>query len=318
MAESDKVINAVIQATGESYEKVSRLCTVAHETVDECITDDISVVAPPLVIGRLGCPVLDRLLLRLGDGAWQLPESVDVTEPELAETLVLPIDTIARYPMIGRFGLLARCMDRLMIEDADAERSLAILDAWLATFAPDAAGQPSPYPVWGLPNRAAFEGWLLARLDLLHQLGYAVRLANEEMDGVRGQQHMFVDGRRADLLLRFTSDCDKGAADDWLVIETKTTAVGIGALDQLAMSVDWLRAESRPGEVHGMLIADGLSLEVERGLRERRFDYQSMAALGYRRWVRLHSPLQPEPARDATSINYPQNLSVRTLAAALR
>jgi hypothetical protein len=32
----------------------------------------------------------------------------------------------------------------------------------------------------------------------------------------------------------------------------------------------------------------------------------------------MNSPLQPEPARDATSINHPQNLSVRTLAAALR
>ena len=175
-----------------------------------------------------------------------------------------------------------------------------------------------PYSVWPLPNRDAFEGWLLARLDVLHKLGYAVRLANREMDDVRGQQHMFVDGRRADLLLRFAQDCEKGAADDWLVVENKTTAVGIGALDQLALSVDWLRAEARPGEVHGMLIADGLSLEVERGLRERSFHYQSMSAIGYRRWVRLHSPLKPEQTRDATTINYPQNLSGKTLAAALR
>ena len=123
---------------------------------------------------------------------------------------MLPIETVARYPLVGRFGLLARCMDRLMIPDDDAERSLRILDAWLATFAPDAEGRPAPYQVWALPGRDAFEGWLLARLDLLHQLGYPVRLANEEMDGVRGQQHMFVDGRRADLLLRFTADCDEG------------------------------------------------------------------------------------------------------------
>jgi len=59
MAESDKVTKAVIEATGASYEKATKLCTVAHEIVDECITDDISVVAPPLVIGRLGCPVLE-------------------------------------------------------------------------------------------------------------------------------------------------------------------------------------------------------------------------------------------------------------------
>jgi len=54
MAESNKVITAVMQATDESYEKVSTFTDVAHETVDECLTDDISVVAPPLVIGRLG------------------------------------------------------------------------------------------------------------------------------------------------------------------------------------------------------------------------------------------------------------------------
>jgi hypothetical protein len=32
----------------------------------------------------------------------------------------------------------------------------------------------------------------------------------------------------------------------------------------------------------------------------------------------MHSPIQPELPRDATTINYPQNLSVRTLASALR
>jgi hypothetical protein len=43
-----------------------------------------------------------------------------------------------------------------------------------------------------------------------------------------------------------------------------------------------------------------------------------MTAIGYRRWVRTHSPLHPEISHDATTINYPQNLSVRTLAGALR
>src|SRR4051812_50124135 len=100
MAESDKVINAVMKATGETYEKVSTFVAIAHETVDECVADDISVVAPPLVIGRLACPVLDRMLLRLGDGQWQMPESLDVSEPDLAEPLMLPGETITRYPLI--------------------------------------------------------------------------------------------------------------------------------------------------------------------------------------------------------------------------
>src|SRR3954454_11202213 len=244
MAESEKLITAVMRATGESYDKVATFTDVVHETVDECLTDDISVVAPPLVIGRLGCPVLDRLLLRLGDGQWKLPESVDVTEAELAETLMLPIETIARYPLVGRFGLLARCMDRLMIDDDDAERYLAILDAWLAMFGPDSAGRPGPYQVWGLPKRDTFEGWLLGRLDILHKLGFAVRLANEEMDGVRGQQHMYVDGRRADLLLRVTRDGEKGAAAPWLVVHTHSPAVRIGDLAPPDLAVAWLRAEA--------------------------------------------------------------------------
>lgn len=318
MAESDKVVQSVMNVTGASYERATKLCTVAHEVVDECVTNDVSVVAPPLVIGRLGCPVLDRLLLRLGDGRWQLPESVDVTESELAAALMLPTETVASYPMIGRFGLLARCMDELMVADQDAELYLAMLDAWLSTFSALEDGRPHPYQIWPLPNRDVFEGWLLARLDLLHALGYPVRLANPEMDEVHGQRHMYVDGRRADILLRFTHDSERGAANDWLVIEAKTTAVGIGALDQLALSVDWLRAESRPGDVHGLLIADGLSLEVERGLRERSFAYLSMTGIGYRKWVRVHSPLLPEPGRDATAINYPTNLSSRALAAAVR
>ena len=83
--------------------------------------------------------------------------------------------------------------------------------------------------------------------------------------------------------------------------------------------MDWLRAEARPGEVHGMLIADGLSLEVERGLRERSFDYQSMTGIGYRRWVRQHSPLHPEPDfKCATTTDDRWDLLVRTLAPALR
>lgn len=317
MSESHIVIKQVARATGESFEMARTFCNVAHETVDECVTDDVSVVAPPLVIGRLGCPVLDRLLLRLGDGRWPMPDSLDVPAAELAATLMLPVDIVETYPLVGRFGLLAKCLDRLMARDEDAERYLAMLDAWLETFEPKADDVPQTYQVWPMPGYA-LGGWLLARMDLLHKCGFPVRLTGEITDGVRGQGHVFSDGHRADVVLRFTEDCDYAKKDDWLVVECKTTAVGAGACDQLAMTVDWLRAEVTSGEVHGLLIADGMSLELERGLRERRFYYQSLTTLGYRRWVRLHSPVLPEPADDTTSISYPANLSIRQLAAAVR
>ena len=57
--------------------------------------------------------------------------------------------------------------------------------------------------------------------------------------------------------------------------------------------VDWLRAElgDRLGgaEVHGLLIADGASLLLERALRERGFGYLSLPSIGYRHWVRSHT-----------------------------
>lgn len=317
MSESKDVVRHVARRTGESYEFALAFCNVVHETVDECLTDDVTVVAPPLVIGRLGCPVLDRLLLRLGDGRWPMPESLDVPPAELAATLMLPIETVEAYPLLGRFGLLAKCLDRMIVRDEDAERYLAMLDAWLETYEPTSDGSPHPYEVWPLPGYA-FESWLLSRIDILHRCGFPVRLAEESCDRIAGQAHVFADGRHADMVLRFTDDCDTAKAGDWLVMECKTTAVGVGACDQLAMSVDWLRAEVQTGDVHGLLIADGMSLELERGLRERPFFYLSLTTIGYRRWVRLHSPVLPEPATDSTSIRYPANLSVRQLAAAVR
>ena len=277
MAESDKVVNAVMQATGESYENVSELCMVAHETVDECVTDDISVVAPPLVIGRLGCPVLDRLLLRLGDGQWQLPESVDVTEAELSLALMLPIETIARYPMIGRFGLLARCMDRLLIPDDDAERSLKILDAWLMTFAPERRGHdPLPTRSGRCPAATRSRAGCSRVSTSCTSSGTPYAWPTRRWTACAASSTCSSTAGVPTCSCASPRTATRAAADDWLVLENKTTAVGIGALDQLALSVDWLRAECRPGAVHGMLIADGLSLEVERGLRELRFDYQSM------------------------------------------
>jgi hypothetical protein len=102
------------------------------------------------------------------------------------------------------------------------------------------------------------------------------------------------------------------------VIQHKTTAVGHNAHDELAVLVDWLRAElgDRLGEseVHGLLIADGASLLLERALRERAFGYLSLAAIGYRHWVRSHTRVSVGGDPDATAIAYPATLRLGSLA----
>ena len=98
-------------------------------------------------------------------------------------------------------------------------------------------------------------------------------------------------------------------AGDWLVVQHKTTAVGHSAHDELAVLVDWLRDELGDrldgDEVHGVLIADGASLLLERALRERAFGYLSLTSLGYRRWVRSHTRVAVVGDPDGNAIAYP-------------
>ena len=103
------------------------------------------------------------------------------------------------------------------------------------------------------------------------------------------------------------------------MVQYKTTAVGHNAHDDLATHVDWLRAElgDRLGDaqVHGLLIADGASLLLERALRERAFGYLSLSAIGYRRWVRSHTRVAVVGDPDATAIAYPATLRLGSLVA---
>jgi hypothetical protein len=160
---------------------------------------------------------------------------------------------------------------------------------------------------------------LLDRLDQLGRFGYSVRLADMYADEIDGRAHSFDDGRRPDLVARVIDDGDVVRKGDWLLVSHKVTAVGHLAHDELAAHVDWFRAEmgERLGDaqVHGLLIADGASLLLERALRERGFGYLSLSSLGYRRWVRAHTRVAVVGEPDASSIAYPATLRPGTLAA---
>jgi hypothetical protein len=313
--ESSQVINHLVRTLGVAVHEATAFAETVHEIVEEQVTDDVSVIAPPLILGRFGCPVLDRLFMRLEDPRWSLPESVDVPPEELAATLRLPVEVIEAYPVVGRFGLLAKILDRLAVADEDAESYLRMLDTWLATYA---EGSGRDFEVLPTGSREAFRGWLLDRFDLLGRFGYPVRVADESDDRVDGRAHSFDDGRRPDLIARVTADGDAVRRGDWLVIQHKATAVGHTAHDELAAHVDWLRAELGTklgtGEVHGLLIADGASLLLERALRERGFGYVSLSALGYRHWVRSHTRVAVVGDPDTTAIAYPATIRLGSLS----
>jgi hypothetical protein len=316
VADQTPIINHLVRSLGVSAHDATAFVEVMQEFVEEQVTDDVSVIAPPLIIGRFGCPVLDRLMMRLQDPRWRFPESVDVAPGELADLLRLPVEVIDAYPVIGRFGLLAKALDRLSVADEDAELYLRMLDTWLATYA-DQSGGGRDFEVLPTGSREAFRGWLLDRFEILGRYGYAARVADAFDDGLDGSAHSFDDGRRPDLVARITDDGDAVHKGDWLVVQYKTTAVGHNAHDELATHVDWLRAELGDklgdAEVHGLLIADGASLLLERALRERAFGYVSLSAIGYRRWVRSHTRVAVMGDPDATAIAYPATLRLGSL-----
>ncbi len=319
MADQTQVINYLVRAVGVSAHDATAFVEVIQEVVEEQVTDDVSVIAPPLIIGRFGCPVLDRLMMRLQDPRWTLPESVDIAPQELADLLRLPVDVVEAYPVIGKFGLLAKVLDRLSVSDEDAELYLRLLDAWLHTFA-DHGPETRDFEVMPTGSREAFRGWLLDRFEMLGRFGYPARVSDQYDDGVDGLNHSFDDARRPDIVARITDDGDAVRRGDWLVIQHKTTAVGHNAHDELATHVDWLRAELGDqlgdAEVHGLLIGDGASLLLERALRERAFGYISLSALGYRRWVRSHTRVAVVGDPDATAIAYPATLRLGSLVTA--
>ena len=136
--EPRKVINHLVRSLGVTAHQATAFIEVVQEIVEEHVTDDVSVLAPPLIVGRFGDPVLDRLAMRLEDPRWTLPESIDISPAELAGQLRLPVEVVEAYPIVGRFGILAKCLDRLSVSDEDAELHLRMLDTWLGTYAEEA------------------------------------------------------------------------------------------------------------------------------------------------------------------------------------
>ena len=171
LGETSQVITTSFGRSASRRTKPTAFVEVVHEIVEEQITDDISVVAPPLIVGRVGCPVLDRLLMLLEDPRWTLPDSVDVAHQDLAAALRLPPEVVEAYPVVGRFGLLAKSLDRLSCRRRGRRDSPA--DArHLARDVRRGARAARDFEVLPTGSKEAFRGWLLDRFDLLGRFGF--------------------------------------------------------------------------------------------------------------------------------------------------
>lgn len=250
-----------------------------RHVVEKLITDDWTVLAPPLMWGRPNDPVWERLrevLREQPDGP-----TLDLDNWEaLAHSLSVPVDLIQTYPVTGLVGVTSRVLDELDLPYTEASDTLTRIQAWLDRHArPDRQFRVQP-----VGREFEIETWLETNLAALQEFGFDVRLCNEQDDGIRGRQPRIATHHRADLLCRFTRDCAGGRRDDWLVIELKAAAVGQVACMQLAKYVDRLpaRVGCHPTRVQGLLIADGSSVNLGRSLKERGLGYLSLTAMGYR------------------------------------
>lgn len=267
------------------------------------------VIAYPLLVVRVGCPVWERFRY-LVKGDWD--GSLDVFDgpsDEVAHALTLPVSLVEQYPTAGYGTVLVRTANVLGFSSRGEQRALdRVLTAWVETYQwPNL--EVRSYKVQPAGRESRFEEWLIQELGVLGEHGYPVRLAERNRDGMVGRQ-VAVDGRRsiADLICVVEQDTPEMHAGDLLVIENKATAVDSRAVDQLARYVDLLGASSHTA-VHGLLIADGLTVDAGRALSERGFGYLSLSSLGYRDFLRT-AAVGREWDRDTTSVAYPGVLSL--------
>jgi RecB family endonuclease NucS len=87
------------------------------------------------------------------------------------------------------------------------------------------------------------------------------------------------------------------------MIENKTTAVGVRAAEQLLGYVDSVRAErAGPGqEVHGLLLADGRTIDLQSMLWRNDIDYLSLSEVGYRDYLYSQRELGWQAEPDGTT-----------------
>jgi hypothetical protein len=317
VVDAPATVDRIARELGEQRSWVEDVLRDLRFVLDRFVADDFIVYAPPFLVRRRGDPVWVALR-DLPDADWDKIERFD--DEHLAPILGLDEELVRRHPVVAAADVLydLRLLRGVDMEAFDAERPAALtlakrltdlVDAWLDMWDPEV----NDYRTSGVGLESAFQAWLVADLGRLATFGLPLELLEQE--------HRFADGTRADVLCRATSETSLVRRGDLVVIENKAHMVHVEACEQLRGYVERARAElAAPGQqVHGVLIADGRTLELQQCLYDEGFSYVSLSALGYRDW--LHGSPEviteaegPDPVRAATMDTgpVPSALSART------
>ena len=281
VVEDVEIIDRIASSTAVDAETVIDLVRSIREVVDELVTDNFSVIAPPLVLAYATDPVYAALR----EKALGVAEPVDwavLDDEELAEWLGVDVALLEQHPVATEADIVFRLLERHSLplrECPDSLRAFAVMNAWLDTFA---SGRGYAIGRAGLERH--FEQWLVRNLNRLAPLGYPAQLWAG--DGERnGRQYRLSDGRVPDLICRCAVSDTVFARGDWLVIEHRATSVDDAAITQICGYVDQVKAELAQGteKVFGLVLADGASPGRQAGLHAQGIGYLSLSALGYRR-----------------------------------
>jgi hypothetical protein len=271
--------------------QVAERLTDLHRVVDGWVTAGAFVLAPPLYLGAPDHPVFLALAEHVrarhpddrphGFAYWD-----DVgNQAKVEELLQLPAFTLEAFPVRGRMDLLNEMQRLWGFPHSERERELVRIQRWLGTYAPDASGARRSYEVTALGLVGSVEKWLLAAPGRLEPFGYAL-----SFDAVTGGRwvgpHVRLDDRSTvDLVGRVVRPLGVAEPGDLVVVDLASTAVGLPALDRLMRHVYTLRRRYRAAGVHGLLIADGVTVSLRRALWEQGFDYVSLSELGFRDYL---------------------------------
>lgn len=275
----DDVTSHVAAAAGIEAERASGWVDAFQRATDRLVSDDWSVIAPPLLVVARDDPVATALL------AWirSTPADDEIDRfwsddlNQRARVLDVDVRALKQHPIAFFDDIVLAAMESLDADEAAlGDRFVVAVRAWVETFA------ARSFVARWKPERE-LEDWLVDHLDLLVEHGYAVELGVVDLRARFGRQLVLSDRSRPDLVCRATGDVGAVRAGDWLVIELKAVRAHLEAVTQLAGYVQRVAIDiARGGErVHGLLIAPGAGGHVRDAVAKQGLDYLSTGALGY-------------------------------------
>lgn len=283
---------AIADGTGSDLPTVETVAAAIRTVVDDLLADSYVIVLDAMVLSFGDSPTRRALRERLASSDPVPDAVVHLDHPAVADWLGLDFDTYADRPLATR-SLVGMEVCDLLGERAPARPVVwDILEAWDASFT-----DGRTYKISGAGLEAAFEGWLVDNLDRLTDHDLPVSMAF--------RQKALPNGRRPDLLCRFTENTSIARAGDWLVVELKATRYYAAAADQIAVYVQQTAEHlaTADEQVLALLITDGADHAEVADLIAKGIAHLSLAALGYRRALAQDTAL---PSAASLSVPMPR------------